>query len=109
MDATADTWPGYWTRYLRGHARLATRLTHYAGLFLVPLAALVAAWWWWQPLVLLAIPIFYLAAQATHPLFEHNSNQEFATRPWWSIRASAMMLLLDLSGQLPRTLRRLSE
>lgn len=109
MDEEPDTWPSYWARYLRGHARLATRLTHYAGLFLVPLAAFVLAWWWREPLILLAIPVFYLAARATHPLFEHNSNQEFATRPWWSILAFAKMMLLDLTGQLPRELRHLTE
>ena len=109
MQPEIETWPLYWARYLQGHARLATRLTHYAGLFAVPLAALVGAWWWRQPLILIVIPVFYLAARATHPIFEHNSNREFATRPWWSIRAFAMMVLLDLTGQLPRKLRDLSE
>ena len=99
------TWPQYWDAYLLRHSRLATRLVHYAGLFAVPLLGIALAWWWPQPLVLLAIPLVYVAAKATHPWLEGNSNEPFAERPYWSALAFGKMLLLDLTGQLGRELR----
>jgi hypothetical protein len=109
MDAGTEaqsSWQDYWRAYLLGHQHLSTRLVHYAGLFVVPVAAIAAAWWLRQPLALLAVPIVYLAAKYTHPLIEGNSNEPFAARPYWSAVAFGKMLLLELSGRIGGELRR---
>ena len=99
-----QTFDDYWRGYLIGHARLPTRLVHYFGLIFGPLAGIVASFTvvWWAFFVV--YPACYLIALVTHPLLEHNTNEPFARRPWWSVLALFRMLWLDLTFQVPRRL-----
>jgi hypothetical protein len=106
--AIGQTWEEYWDAYVLGHRRLATRLIHYAGLFVVPILAIGLAIGYQTLIPLLAIPVVYLAARETHPLLESNSNKPFAGRPLWSAIAFGKMLLLDLGGRMGGEIKRAS-
>ena len=95
----ALTYAAFWHRYLRAHARPATRGLHYAG-SLLALAAIVVAvatgnWWW-----LIAAPIVgYAFAWIAHFFVEGNRPETFG-HPLWSLASDFRMLGLWLSGGL---------
>ena len=99
------TYDQFWLRYLRAHARPATRLLHVCGTTLA-LACLVTAalrldWRW-----LLAAPIVgYGVAWTAHLGIEGNRPQTFG-HPLWSLLSDARMTALFLSGRLAPELAR---
>ena len=99
----------YWRNYLAGHSRLPTRLVHYLGLVVAPLigVGLSFTFAWWAFFVV--YPIGYFAALFTHPMFESNTNKEFASHAWWSVLALFRMLWLDLTGETSTELARLRQ
>jgi hypothetical protein len=104
---TTQTFEEYWRNYLFGHARLSTRLVHYFGLIFGPLFGILLSFSvvWWAFFVV--YPVCYAIALVTHPLFENNSNKEFAGRPWWSVVALFKMLWLDVTGRVAMHLAQL--
>ena len=95
----ALTYEAFWRRYLRAHARPATRGLHYAG-SLLALAAIVLAvatrdWWW-----LIAAPIVgYAFAWIAHFFVERNRPETFG-HPLWSLASDFRMFSLGLTGRL---------
>src|ERR1700687_2007509 len=102
------TFDDYWVGYLAGHARPATRVLHYFGLFFGQLLDLYAsfAFAWWSALII--CPLSYFVAYLSHELIEGNSNKPYATWPLWSVVSFFRMLALDLMGQLHRQTARLT-
>ena len=99
------TYDQFWLRYLRAHARPATRTMHYAG-SLLALAALVAGialldWRW-----LLAAPILgYGFAWTAHLAVEGNRPETFG-HPLWSLISDYRMAALWLTGRIAPHLTR---
>jgi hypothetical protein len=94
----------FWNRYLRAHAKPATRAMHYAGTLLA-LACLVAGvtsdWRF-----LLAAPVIgYGCAWTAHCALEGNRPQTFG-HPFWSLASDLRMLGLAGTGRLRPHLRR---
>ena len=93
------SYPEFWHRYLRAHARPETRLLHYCGTLLA-LAALIVGlvtldWRW-----IVAAPVIgYGFAWAAHLGVEGNTPQTFG-HPLWSLLSDVRMLALWLTGQL---------
>lgn len=104
---TTQTFEQYWRSYLAGHNHLPTRLLHYLGLIFGPLAGIACSilYAWWAFFVV--YPMFYTIALVTHPLFEHNTNEPFAKRPWWSVVSLFKMFWLDLTGQFSKQIAKL--
>jgi hypothetical protein len=98
------TYDQFWLRYLRAHARSATRGLHYAGTLLA-IACLIGAalvsWWW----VLAAPVIGYGFAWTAHIGVERNRPETFG-HPVWSLVSDFRMLALFLVGRLDPHLRR---
>ena len=93
------TYPEFWHRYLRAHARKPTRILHYAGTALA-LACLAAAAilrdWRWLP----AAPLIgYGFAWTAHALVEQNRPETFG-HPFWSLASDVRMLALAATGRL---------
>ena len=97
----------YWRSYAMGHSKLSTRLVHYFGLIFGPLIGIFCSFFfvWWAFFVV--YPICYITALITHPLFESNTNKEFANRPLWSVIALFRMLWLDITGRFSKHLQHL--
>jgi hypothetical protein len=99
------TYAAFWLRYLRAHARPATRAVHYCG-SLLALACLVTAaatrdWRW-----LIAAPaVGYGFAWAAHAGLEGNRPETFG-HPLWSLASDFRMLFLWLAGGLGPHLER---
>jgi hypothetical protein len=95
----ALTYAAFWHRYLRAHARPATRGLHYVGSLLALaaiLTALISQHWWW----LIAAPIIgYAFAWVAHLFIEGNRPETFG-HPLWSLASDFRMLALWLSGRL---------
>jgi hypothetical protein len=102
------TYDDYWLSYLAGHARPLTRLLHYFGLFFGQLLGLLLSFYfaWWIALII--CPLSYMIAYLSHELVEGNSNQPYATRPFWSVVGFFRMLVLDLTGRLSIQIARLT-
>ncbi len=102
------TYGEFWLRYLRAHARPATRLVHYCGsvLALSALAMGVAtADWRW----LVAAPVIgYGAAWGAHLFLEGNRPETFG-HPLWSLVSDFRMLALAGTGRLGPHLVRASQ
>lgn len=98
MERSID-YAAFWPRYLREHAKPATRRLHYigTGLTFVPvLAALLTQTWW----ILALIPVLgYGFAWAGHALVERNKPATF-THPLWSLISDYRMFFLWLTGRL---------
>lgn len=99
------TYPEFWHRYLRAHARPQTRALHYAG-SLLALACLAAALarrdWRFLP----AAPVVgYGFAWAAHLGIEGNRPETFG-HPAWSLASDMRMVGLFLVGRLGAHLRR---
>ncbi len=93
------TYTAFWHRYLRAHARPATRALHYAGSLLalgVLVAAIVSGWWW---ALILAPIIGYGFAWTAHAGIEGNRPETFG-HPLWSLASDFRMLGLWLTGRL---------
>lgn len=93
------TYPEFWHRYLRAHARKPTRTLHYIGTTLA-LACLAAAVifrdWRWLP----AAPLLgYGFAWTAHLLVEHNRPETFG-HPVWSLASDLRMLALAATNRL---------
>lgn len=98
------TYREFWHRYLRAHAKPATRALHYAGsaLVLLVLAASLATRHW---LLLLAAPVVgYGCAWLAHFRIEHNRPETFG-HPLWSLISDFRMFALFCAGRLPAHLR----
>lgn len=93
------TYPEFWHRYLRAHARPQTRALHYAG-SLLALACLAGAAAKRDKRLLLAAPaVGYGLAWAAHLGIEHNRPETFG-HPAWSLASDARMFGLFLAGHL---------
>lgn len=93
------TYPEFWHRYLRAHARRRTRALHYAGTTLA-LACLAAALILRDARWLPAAPLLgYGFAWAAHALVEGNRPESFG-HPFWSLASDLRMLGLAASGRL---------
>jgi hypothetical protein len=90
------TYDDYWLSYLAGHASPLTRLFHYFGLFFGQLLGLLLSFSfaWWAALII--CPLCYMVAYFSHELVEGNSNQPYATRPFWSVVSFSECLHLSL-------------
>lgn len=104
----ALSYEAFWLRYLRAHARGATRGLHYLGSLLALAALVVAAatsdWRW-----LIAAPaIGYGFAWTAHLRIEGNRPETFG-HPFWSLMSDFRMLALWLSGRLGPHLARAEE
>ena len=93
------TYTAFWHRYLRAHARPATRVMHYTGSLLalaaLGTAALTRDWRW-----LLAAPVIgYGFAWIAHVALEGNTPQTFG-HPVWSLVSDYRMVGLWLTGRL---------
>jgi hypothetical protein len=99
MDGRSPNYAAFWPRYLREHARPATRALHYAGtglaLALIALAVVLADW----RLLPAALVSGYLFAWLAHALVERNRPATF-THPWWSLISDFRMFGLWVSGRL---------
>ena len=99
------TYDMFWLRYLRAHARPATRWLHYVGSGLALLSVVFAlvhlnAWF------LVAAPVVgYGFAWGAHLAVEHNKPETFG-HPLWSLASDYRMFALFLVGRLDRHLRR---
>jgi hypothetical protein len=95
----APTYAAFWHRYLRAHARPATRRLHYAGSLLALaaiLAAVITQHWWW----LVAAPATgYAFAWFSHVFLEGNRPETFG-HPLWSLASDFRMLALWVGGRL---------
>ncbi len=99
------TFEQFWLRYLKAHAKPATRALHYTGSLLalgaLLLAALTVDWRW-----LIAAPLLgYAFAWTAHFTVEHNRPETFG-HPFWSLLCDYRMLLLGLTGRLAPHLQR---
>ena len=93
------TYPEFWHRYLRAHARPQTRGLHYAG-SLLALACLGTATARRDWRFLLAAPaVGYGFAWAAHLGVEGNRPETFG-HPVWSLASDARMVGLFLAGRL---------
>lgn len=93
------TYSEFWLRYLRAHARPATRLIHYAGSTLA-VAALVAAVSSLDWRFFVAAPLVgYAFAWGAHFGIEGNRPETFG-HPLWSLASDFRMLSLWLTGRL---------
>jgi hypothetical protein len=95
----AITYAAFWHRYLRAHARPATRTLHYAGSLLalaaIVMAAMTRDWRW-----LIAAPVIgYGFAWIAHLFVEGNRPETFG-HPLWSLASDFRMLGLWLTGRL---------
>lgn len=99
------TYPDFWHRYLRAHARPETRALHYTGslLALACLAGGTARRDW--RLLLAAPAVGYGFAWAAHLGVERNRPETFG-HPVWSLASDARMVGLFLAGRLGAHLRR---
>ena len=93
------TYPEFWHRYLRAHARRLTRSLHYLGTTLA-LGCLAAAAilrdWHFLP----AAPLLgYGFAWTAHLVVERNRPETFG-HPVWSVASDLRMLALAASGCL---------
>lgn len=95
----ALSYAAFWHRYLRAHARPATRGLHYTGSLLAVAALVTAAitldWRW----VIAAAVIGYAFAWGSHFFVEGNRPETFG-HPFWSIASDFRMLALWLTGRL---------
>ena len=109
MKLKEQTFDEYWLGYLAGHSKLKTRVFHYFGLFFGQLIGLTASFFvaWWAFFII--GPISYYIALISHEHVEGNSNKPFALRPLWSVISFFRMLLLDITGNLHKQIRRLAE
>lgn len=98
------TYDQFWLRYLRAHARPATRGLHYAGTLLALACLAGSAAWDWR-LLPAAPAIGYGFAWAAHFRVEGNRPETFG-HPFWSLISDVRMLALFLSGRLGRHLWR---
>jgi len=99
------TYPEFWHRYLRAHARPETRALHYAG-SLLALACLSGAAIKRDWRLLLAAPaVGYGFAWAAHLGVERNRPETFG-HPAWSLASDFRMVGLFLAGRLGAHLRR---
>jgi hypothetical protein len=93
------TYPEFWHRYLRAHARPQTRGLHYAG-SLLALACVAGAVAGRDKRLLLMVPaVGYGFAWAAHLGIEHNRPETFG-HPAWSLASDLRMLWLFLTGRL---------
>jgi len=95
----AVTYGAFWHRYLRAHARPATRGLHYVGsllaLAVIVLAVTTQHWWW-----LIAAPVIgYAFAWIAHFFVEGNRPETFG-HPLWSLASDFRMFSLALTGRL---------
>ncbi len=104
MPSYPQTYDQFWLRYLRAHARPATRAVHYSGTLLALLALVLAATADWR-FVFAAPLIGYGFAWTAHALLEGNRPETFG-HPFWSLFSDFRMLLLFVSGRLAPHLRR---
>ncbi len=99
------TYRDFFPYYLQEHAKLETRLFHYAGSILaigILIYALVSQNWWF----LLAVPLSgYFFAWVSHAFIEKNKPATF-TYPLWSLRGDYHMLWLAITGKLEGELKR---
>ena len=105
MAAPSLTYPEFWHRYLRAHARPETRALHYAGsvLALACLGAAAARRDW---RFLVAAPMVgYGLAWTAHFGVEGNRPETFG-HPAWSLASDFRMVALAATGRLGRHLSR---
>jgi hypothetical protein len=99
MGGNALTYPEFWHRYLRAHARRPTRYLHYTGTTLaLGCLAAAAVWqdWRWLP----AAPLLgYGFAWTAHVAVEHNRPETFG-HPFWSLASDFRMLALAATRRL---------
>ncbi|MDR3520949.1 MAG: DUF962 domain-containing protein [Acidocella sp.] len=93
------TYGEFWLRYLRAHARPATRVLHYCGsaaaLAIIALAVYTDDYLW-----LVFAPVAgYSFAWGAHFYVEHNRPETFG-HPFWSLISDFRMFFLFLSGRL---------
>jgi hypothetical protein len=100
------TYAEFWSYYLRGHAKSATRAVHYIGTVgstLMLIWVLATQNWWW----LLAVPILgYGPAWIGHFFIEKNRPATFEA-PFWSLISDYRMCGLFLAGRLGSELEKL--
>ncbi|MGE0417297.1 MAG: Mpo1-like protein [Acetobacteraceae bacterium] len=98
------TYDQFWLRYLRAHARPATRALHYVGTLLAIACLAGGIAWDWR--LLPAAPILgYGFAWTAHFGIEGNRPETFG-HPFWSLASDFRLLVLFLSGRLAAHLRR---
>ena len=99
MDGRSPSYAAFWPRYLREHARPATRALHYLGTG-VALALLAAALFLgdWR-LVPAAVVAGYFFAWIAHAAIEGNRPATF-THPWWLLISDFRMFGLWATGKL---------
>lgn len=103
MRERSPTYAHFWPRYLREHARPATRAIHYVGTGLA-LGLLAAAIWSGDlRLIAGAVVAGYLFAWVAHAVVERNRPATF-THPWWSLVSDFRMFGLWATGRLRRHL-----
>ncbi|OYV37751.1 MAG: hypothetical protein B7Z81_05565 [Acidocella sp. 20-61-6] len=93
------TYGEFWLRYLRAHAKPATRALHYCGSTLalgsIALAILAHNYGW-----LVFAPVAgYSFAWGAHFFVEHNRPETFG-HPFWSLISDFRMFFLFISGRL---------
>ena len=93
----------FWERYLRAHAKPATRWLHYTG-SLLALGLLAAGLWDWR-FVIAAPVVGYGFAWGAHFGVEGNRPETFG-HPLWSLVSDFRMLFLALSLRLGAHLER---